>query len=65
MTIRGMDEAGMRRVGDAVAVVLTRGAERPPLSEIREEMAALAADHPLPSGAWTSSATVPRSHHVG
>jgi glycine hydroxymethyltransferase len=65
MTIRGMDEAGMRRVGDAVAVVLTRGAERPPLSEIREEMAALAADHPLPSGAWTSSATGPRSHHVG
>ena len=65
MTIRGMDEAGMRRVGDAVALVLSRGADQPALSEVRREMAAVAADHPLPKGAWTPGAGVPGSHHVG
>jgi glycine hydroxymethyltransferase len=65
MTIRGMDEAGIRRVGDAVALVLIRGADQPALPEIRREMAAVAADHPLPEGAWTPGAGVPGSHHVG
>ena len=65
MTIRGMDEAGMRRVGDAVALVLTRGSDLPALPEIRREMAALAAEHPLPEGAWTPGVGVQGSHHVG
>jgi glycine hydroxymethyltransferase len=65
MTIRGLDEAGIRRVGDAVALVLSRGADQPELPEIRREMAAVAADHPLPEGAWTPGAGVPGSHYVG
>jgi hypothetical protein len=52
-------------VGDAVALVLIRGADQPALPEIRREMAAVAADHPLPEGAWTPGAGVPGSHHVG
>jgi glycine hydroxymethyltransferase len=67
MTIRGMDEVAMRRLGAVVALLLHRGPDRPALSEIRREMADLAADHPLPAGMDEArgDACHPSGHHVG
>jgi hypothetical protein len=67
MTIRGMEEVAMRRLGAVVALLLNRGPDRPALSDIRREMADLAADHPLPAGMdeTRDDAWHPRGHHVG
>jgi len=48
MTIRGMEESAMRRVGRALAVVLAAGPDRAVIPEVEREVAALAAAHPLP-----------------